>query len=470
MTLFGLTIQRKGVTVASVPPEGLRPVDSGRSWYRVFAGTVKEAFAGAWQRNIETPMATVLTHAAVYACVTLIAADIGKLRLKLIQDIGDDIWEEFDNPAYSPVLRKPNRYQTRIKFYEQWVVSKLLHGNTYVLKQRDDRGVVVALYVLEPTAVTPMVAPDGAVYYAINADHLSQVLEPVVIPQSEIIHDVMVPLFHPLVGVSPLTACGLAAIQGLRIQANSATFFGNDSNPGGVLTAPAFISDEAAARVKEYWESNFTGVNAGKVAVLGDGLKFEKMTVNAVDAQLIEQLKWTSETVCTAFHVPPYMIGVGPPPSYNNVEALNQQYYTQALQNPIESIELLMDEGLNLNLQTGVEFDLDQLIRMDTTARVAAAEKAIGAAVMAPNEARKRWFGLRPMPGGETPYMQQQNFSLAALAERDRDKPFAKPAPAPAALPAASADGEPDDEQLADEAVVHHAGLLLTKAFAREAA
>ena len=48
------------------------------------------------------------------------------------------------------MLRKPNRYQTRIKFVEQWMMSKLTAGNTYVLKQRDERSVVTALYVLDP--------------------------------------------------------------------------------------------------------------------------------------------------------------------------------------------------------------------------------------------------------------------------------------------------------------------------------
>ena len=57
------------------------------------------------------------------------------------------------NPAYSPVLRKPNRYQTTVKFVEQWITSKLTAGNTYVLKQRDERGVVAALYVLDPAKV-----------------------------------------------------------------------------------------------------------------------------------------------------------------------------------------------------------------------------------------------------------------------------------------------------------------------------
>jgi phage portal protein BeeE len=38
------------------------------------------------------------------------------------------------------VLRKPNHYQTINKFIENWILSKLMNGNTFVLLQRDNRG------------------------------------------------------------------------------------------------------------------------------------------------------------------------------------------------------------------------------------------------------------------------------------------------------------------------------------------
>src|SRR5678815_2646817 len=125
---------------------------------------------GAWQRNQEVSMDTVLTYSAVFSCVTLIAADIGKLCLRLVSEDDDGIWTPVESASFSPVLRKPNRYQTRGKFVEQWMVSKLVHGNTYALKQRDNRGVVTALYILDPTRVTPLVSADGAVYYELKRD------------------------------------------------------------------------------------------------------------------------------------------------------------------------------------------------------------------------------------------------------------------------------------------------------------
>lgn len=431
MNIFGWDIRRAEKALPTL--SGIDSRGGMSSWFRVL-----ESFTGAWQTNVEVELTNVLTYAPVYACVRLISSDIGKLRLRLVRQDDDGIWHETESPSFSPVLRKPNRYQTRIKFVQYWLTSKLIHGNTYVLKERDNRGVVRALYVLDPTRVQPLVAEDGSVYYQLQGDNLSTLRQAVLVPADEIIHDVHVQLYHPLVGVSPISACGVAAVMALRMQEASTQFFGNGSNPGGVITAPGHIDQGTADRIKSYWDSAFTGSNAGKVAVLGDNLKYDKMGVNANDAQLIEQLKWTAEDVCQAFGVPPYKINVGPPPNYANIEALDIQYYSQCLQELMESFEEVLDLGLGLSPDTingvrmGVEFDRDDLLQMDTAGKVSAASSAITSG-LSPNEVRKRYFDAPKVTGGDSPMLQQQNFSLQALAERDQDKPFAKPTAPPAA-------------------------------------
>ena len=47
--------------------------------------TFPEGSAGAWQRGLDLRTENVLTFYAVYSCVTLIASDISKLRIKLMQ-------------------------------------------------------------------------------------------------------------------------------------------------------------------------------------------------------------------------------------------------------------------------------------------------------------------------------------------------------------------------------------------------
>jgi HK97 family phage portal protein len=436
--------------------KALQPINQlqnvGRSaWSSLFR--VLETFAGAWQQNVEVTLTDVLTHPVVYACISLIASDIGKMGgARLVARDDDGIWNEIDTPAFSPVLRKPNKFQTRIQFNESWMFSKLSWGNAYILKLRDSRRLVTAMYVLDPQRVTPLVAPNGDVYYELLRDDIAgQPENSVVVPASEIIHDRMNCFYHPLVGLPPIHACGLAAVMGLKIINNSATLFANGSRPGGVLTVPGDITIEQAQRMKEVWEANQTGENLGKIAVVGNGLTYTPMAQNARDSQLVEQGDWVSKLICTAFGVPAYMVGVGAIPMSNNVAALKQQYYDQCLMRHVEAIELLLDEGLGLTdgkydgLEYGTEFDTKKLLRMDDAALMKTLADGVQSALIKPDEGRLE-LNRPPVEGGDALYLQQQNYSLAALAKRDaKADPFTSTTPP--AQPQASSDDELNDDE-----------------------
>ncbi|EOP9004257.1 phage portal protein, partial [Escherichia coli] len=206
---------------------------------------------------------------------------------------------------------------------------------------------------------------------------------------------------------------------------NSTSFFRNGGRPSGVIEIPGSITEENAKKLKSNWDSGYTGENAGKTAILSNGAKYNPTTFSPVDAQTVEQLKMTAEIVCSVFRVPAYKIGVGQPPSSDNVEALEQQYYSQCLQTLIESIELLLDEALETGENESTEFDVTTLLRMDSERRMKTLGDAVKNTLLTPNEARKR-ENLPPLAGGDALYLQQQNYSLEALSRRDaREDPFA---------------------------------------------
>lgn len=437
MQIFGLEITRTR-TKAAPAQDLITHFPSPSAWYPV----IKESFSGAWQRHIVTPVEDALAHPTFWACVTLIAGDIAKIRPMLIEDTDDIETEVTRTSPYAPVLARPNHYQNRIQFYTYWILSKLTRGAAFALKERDSRGIVTGLYLLDPTRVRPMVTTMGDVYYALQQDVLAGVGEAsIVVPARDIIHDVDIAPYHPLCGVSRVYACGHAAMQALTINHNATKLFRSGSQTGGILTAPGVIGPDDQQKLEDWWMANYTGPeNIGKVAVLGGGLKFEKPTaMSFVDAQLIDQLKWDDEKICAVFHVPPYMVGVGSLPSYNNVEALAQQYYSQCLQVLIESLELCLTEGLELeDVGYEVAFDLESLLRMDSAQQMDVATKGVVGGVFSPNEARAK-FNLKPVKGGDTPYLQQQNYSLAALGARDAGDPFAVTAPERITAPAPAA-------------------------------
>lgn len=445
MKIFGFEITRR----KQYPMTSYADVGRG-GWYPI----VNEPYTGAWQRNDEHYRHDgVMSNAIVFRCVSLIANDIAKMRIRLVRQDANGIWKEVpqeDNSAFWPVLRRPNGYQNRIQFYEQWLTSKLMWGNTYILKKRDQRNVVTELNILEPTRVRPLVAPNGDVFYELSADNLSDLQDRATVPASEVIHDRMNTFYHPLSGLSPIYAAGLTAVQSLRIQSHSERFFANAARPGGLIVpAQGSISKDDGARLKEQFQQQFSGANVGRLALLTAALKYESLGMNAVDAQLIDQLKWTSETICSAFGVPGYKVGVGPSPSYNNIEALERQYYNDCLQVLIESIELCLDEGLELPKPYGTEFDLDDLLRMDAASMVDSIGKAVGAGVLTPDEGRRK-LNYGPITGGDAAYLQQQNYSLEALAKRDAlADPFAPASQQPGMQPSQPIATPPEPVQAA---------------------
>jgi HK97 family phage portal protein len=463
MRLFGFEVAIRKAAV----PQNLTSVYGQQGWTSIWGPQPEYAF----QQDIHINHNRVQANWCVFACQTLIAGDIGKLGIRLMEwSDRMQIFEEVESPAVSPVFLRPNDYQTWPKFMQQWILSKVGHGNAYMLKERDARNVVTSLYVLDPHCVTPLVAPDGSVYYRLSYNTLAGVPEgQVTVPASEIMHDRMWCLYHPLVGLSPLFASSLAATQGLEIQSNSARFFANMSRPSGILTAPGRILENTQKEIKTYWETNFAGINRGRVAVLGDGLKYEALSINAVDSELVAQLKLTAEMICSTYHVPAYKVGVGPIPPQASAEVLNQIYYDDCIQVLIQDAETLLDEGLDLE-QKGfnAQFNIDDLLRMDTATQIATLNESVKGGWLKPNEARSK-RNLAPVDGGNSPYLQQQNFSLAALAKRDAlpnpfviDRPTANPTPSDTG-PAPTADRQAQDaaaKALAREVIAKAAASL----------
>ncbi|MBL5919826.1 phage portal protein [Lelliottia amnigena] len=411
---------------------------SSSVWTPLFS-FVREPFSGAWQRNMEVRNETVLSYPAVFSCITLIASDISKMSPSIQAKDSNDIWKDISDSQFDQLISKPNQFQNTIQFMETWMNSKLSCGNTYVMKIKNSTGQITELRVLDPDKVVPLVADDGSVFYQISPDQISGLPVQVTVPAREIIHDRFNCLFHPLIGVSPIYACGMAAMQGKHIQESSAQFFKNGGKPSGIITVPGSLNEEKAKEIKTAWDAGYTGENAGKTGLLTGGAEYKALTMSAVDADTVEQQKLSDLAICSAFHVPAYKAGIGDIPSSDNVEALEQQYYSQCLQVLIESIEALLKDTFDLGVKKRVELDIGALLRMDSERRMKSLGEGVKGTILTPNEARKR-ENLPPVAGGDALYLQQQNFSLEALSRRDaQDDPFSKTtsdpsAPAKAAL------------------------------------
>lgn len=397
-----------------------QPINSIHRW----TGSIIESYPGSWQKNIEICKEDYPSFFAVFSCVTLIASDVAKLPVNLKKLTKEGVWVKTGKVN---LFKKPNSIQTRYQFFENWTMSLLLTGNAYIFIVRDSTGKPSELRVLDPTLVLPLVSSDGEVFYQLNADNIAGIEQKIIVKSTDIIHDRINCLYHPLIGISPLYAGGLSAKQGLIIQHNSANFFANGSRPGGIITVQGNASEEKITELKKYWNTNYGGNGQGKTAVLADGMDYKPIAITASDAQMIEQLGMSARIVCSVFHVPPYKIGLEQPPS--NSAELDNQYYSQCLQPRLEAMEALIDVSFNFPEDLSFEFDIEKLLRMDAKARYETWSAGVKGGWMKINEARAK-ENLEPVDGGDSPYLQQQNYSLAALSKRDnKNDPFSTEKP-----------------------------------------
>lgn len=428
MKIFGLEIGRAKAQGATISV----PVARGVSY---FLGPIMEAFGGAWSRHVVAESnENLLRFSPVYACVSRISKDISILRPMLMGPGKGGTKVEITDPSspYLTLMRRPNDYMNWIQFLDYWIVCKLLYGNAYAIKERDARGIVTALYPIDPRRAQLNVSnEDGAVYYSFTGDALSRIPSGVaLLDASEVLHDRVTCVWSPLVGVPPIYAAAAAGTLGMRIQNNSERFFANMSRPSGHLSFTGPVDPEQLKKLKEEMESGFSGVNVGRVMVTGGGAKFETMTIAAEQAQLAEQLKATIEEVARAFGMPLHKIQAGAIPTYTNIASYNQQYLDDALRPHIEAFEALMTLEVVTKKEYSVELDLSGLFRMDPKTRAERSQILVTCGVFAPNEARLL-ENLPPVDGGDQPLLQQQMWQIGQLANRPPpdDTPSNPPAP-----------------------------------------
>lgn len=417
MSLLGLLRGKRRAKANSDVGAAVAP----STWRTVLGGRIDEPFAGAWQQNKEITASDGLKYPVVFACISRISEDVSKVPLRIERRDSHGIYKADRNHALTKLLRQPNDYQDRQQFLASWEASVQSRGNAYILKGRGPGGQVNSLHVLHPDLTQPLVTPKGAVFYQLNQDNLAGIEQGEIVPADEIIHDRINCFFHPLVGLSPLYAAAMNIWLGVATHDQQQQLFTNGATPGGILIFPGALDEESAAKIRDSWNKRYSGDGKGGTAVMGDGVKYEKLSsIAAQDGQLIEQLRFGAVLICSVFKVPPYKVYIEPVPSINDIEGFNQLYFSDCLQSRMVAIQSILEKAFGLEgSDLSFRFDLDALILMDSKTRTTVAVDMRKGGVAKIDEARKR-LNLPPLEGGDDIYMQQQDHSLSAIAERDR--------------------------------------------------
>jgi len=381
------------------------PVDHPANW-------LLSALGGESSSGVTVNPVTAMNCAAVLAAVNVLSQDIAKLPLLIYRRLpGGGREVATDHPLYPLLARKPNPWQSRFTFREQGQAHLLLRGNAYLLKVWNARGKISALIPLHPERVAIWVGMGEPFYEvartvgAIESHYLQGL--PARLNQEHVLHVPGLSL-DGVTGVSAIHYARETIGLALATEQYGAKLFGQGARPSGTLTHPGKLSPEGAARLRESWSSAYSGVaNAGKVAVLEEGMKFEALALSNEDAQFLGSRQFSIVEIARIFRLPPHKLMDLGRATWSNIEQMSMEYVNDSLMPWLERWEAALEDGLlqeNERDTYFIEHDISRLLRGDSVSRSNYIKSLFYTGGLTVNEVRDI-EGRNPIEGGERRYI-----------------------------------------------------------------
>lgn len=351
---------------------------------------------------------TTLALSAVWACTNLVVGTIASLPLMVYEERRGERVVARTHPLYRLLHDSPNFDQTAMDFWEFIGASVELWGNAYALVERTGSR-VTALVPVRPDLVAVRRLPGGALEYQwTDEGRTYKRLD------TDVLH---VRGFggSPLGGMSTLhfgrQTFGLAR----AVDRSAGAMFRNGMRPSGQITFPEWLSPDNRDRARALIDRDFAGaMNAGRPFLAEGGMKWEAITINPEDAQMLESRRFSVEEICRFFGVPPHMIG-HTEKSTSWGTGLEQQvigFQKFTLRRRMKRIEQAISKQLLTPQERArgvtIEFNLEGLLRGDSTGRAGFYQTMTQIGAMTINEVRAL-ENLAPVAGGDVPRMQTQN-------------------------------------------------------------
>lgn len=405
----------------------------------------------------------------IYACVMAIARAISLCYPQHMVPEGGRHVKSLTSPA-SRILRKPNAYETWPQFIMNLVAQMMFDGEAMAYAVRDDRFAITSLHRLPSGAAMPHIdVESGAIFYYIGSNPMEVAGIEAIAPARDILHLRRYTPRHPLIGESDIKAAAMAAGINVALTGNQLAFYSQMSRPSGILSTDQLLNKDQMLQLREAFEEQSKGLNAGKIPVLAGGLKFNSMSVNSQDAQLVQAQRMSIEEIARVFGVPLPVIGDLSHATLTNIEATINFWLSTGLGSILENVERSFDALFGIAADEFIEFDVGALLRMDFQARVEGLSKGIQGGLISPNEARAR-EGLPPVSGGDQVFLQQQMVPVDLLLElhtaqvANRVAANQQPPTPPEAQPDEPPDEPEDDEVAANFPMDEQAAQELTMA------
>ena len=281
----------------------------------------------------------------------------------------------------------------------QTITSMAMHGNAFILVDKDRQGRPIQLTPVHPEKVK-VEMQEGQKVYMLQSSKGGYDRK---ITHHNMLHFIWYCYPGQLIGVSPLRTNSNTYGLALAMERHIAQFYGQGGTPSSVLETDRDLTAEQANILKETWIGNHN--RNRKPAVLTGGLKWKAIS-DAAGNELNSYKDQIVHEIARVFRIPTHLLlSKDGSNVYSNIESNGLAFIRHTLLPWIRRIE----DGLTTLLpgKQFVKLDTDEYARGDQLSRVRSFQVAVSTGIMTPNEARAK-MDLEPYEGGDKFYIGLQ--------------------------------------------------------------
>ena len=339
----------------------------------------------------------------VMGCVAAISSALAALPAGVYRQDGKARVEAPEHSLIALILYGPNQWQTWPDLIEFTVAQALLFGNALIEIVSGSDGQVAELRPIPWINVSVQLLSSGRLAYDVyevnglyggTDGRRRRLLADEVIHLKDRSND-------GLVGVSRLQRAFGAVKTAANIAEASNATFENGCYPSGVIESPAKMDKEQRLEMQEAYSAfNRGATKTGKVMVVDQGMTWRQMTVNPVDAQMLESRRFSTEELCRVFQVPPPLIQDYSHNTFTNSEQAGRWFAQFCLLPWVRKIEAEFSRSLFAGGPYALELDMSGYDRGDSATRWQAHAIAVGNGILTADEVREA-EGWNPRPAQE---------------------------------------------------------------------
>lgn len=344
----------------------------------------------------------IVSLPAFWRAVKIISGVIASLPVSVLESMPGGVNKaNTSHPVYN-VLNSPSPLYSKYKFLETLTAHLLLYGNFYAIIRFDIEANPKELEIIpDPTKVTYGFTDRGALVYKLQeeAGKVRRIAADRMLHISNLSLDGIAGLDMPLIHKDNY---GLAIAN--RDYGN--VFYANGAHLSGALRHPAKLTQDAYNRLRSSWDSRHGGgENAGKTAILEEGMDYIRIGLAPGDAQFGETKKLSVADIALITGVPRFLLEESDP-TFNNGETLTRLFFNYTIMPICENIEGEISRKLFKTSEMdrfSVRFDLNQLLRADTEQRGRYIDNLMKWGILNRNEVREMegWNPIEDGSGGK---------------------------------------------------------------------